>query len=82
MQMKSTVDELAALVGRSAVKNKSSEPDPADDFENHNFEAQAADSLPDDDCEIDDDAYPASRPDDGTRTGQLAAPAGPDMEDF
>ena len=81
LQMKSTVDELAALVGRSAVNNKSSEGDTASDFENENFEAQANDSLPDDEYD-DDDAYPATQQDDRARSGQLAAPADPEFEDF
>jgi hypothetical protein len=80
--MKSTVDELAALVGRSAVKNKSPELDPASDFENEIFEAQATDNLPDDNYDDDDDAYLPSQPDDRARSGQLDPPAEPKFEDF
>jgi methyl-accepting chemotaxis protein len=83
LQMKSTVDELAALVGRSAVKNKSSETETSSDFENENLEAQASDSLPDDEYDHDDDdEYLASRQDDRSRSGQLAAQADPEFEDF
>jgi len=82
LQMKSTVDELAALVGRSAVKNKTPEPDPAYNFEPESSEAQATDSLSDDDYDGDANAYLASQQGDWARSGPLAAPAGPENEDF